>query len=239
MPAGVRARAGWSRRHPSVVGVRVACRARRCLRRDCRASSTRRAARRRRLHAQRVAAWRTRAQPAHTGRRQRFATRGSSWSFRSFRGPAARRARGCCVDCRDDEGRVSRRNPSSRAWTVAWAAMDGAGAAKRDARGRSAAAAQKRPPPGGGGRVATGWRAGRRAGRARRAGREALRIAAARWGERGRRAACGRRGESVTRSRRPSRPAAPRAGSARLRGARRASSPHRTARDDSRLRRSG
>ena len=84
---------GWSRRHPFVAGVRAACRARRCLHRDCRASSTRRAACRRWRHAQRVAAWRTRAQPAHTGRRQRFAKRHlHGHSVRSGAGGAERAA---------------------------------------------------------------------------------------------------------------------------------------------------
>jgi hypothetical protein len=85
MPAGVRDRAVSLRRRPSVAGVRAACRARRCLHPDCLTSSTRRAAHGRSPRAQR-AARRTRAQPAHTGRRQRFAKRASSWSFRSFRG---------------------------------------------------------------------------------------------------------------------------------------------------------
>ncbi|VWC01966.1 hypothetical protein BLA6993_04894 [Burkholderia lata] len=83
-PAGARDRAAWSRRHPCVAGVRAACRARRCLRQDCPTSSTRHAACCHSLHEQRATP-RTRARPARSGRRRRFAKRACSYPFHTFR----------------------------------------------------------------------------------------------------------------------------------------------------------
>ena len=113
----------------------------------------------------------------------------SSWSFRSFRG--RRRAAAASIvgttqaAChagirRHGHGRWHGRRWTQRARRSVTVRMFGCRRAKR-------------PPPGGGGR-ATGWRAGGVRARTWRAARRCG--SPQRGGERGRRAACGRRGEA-------------------------------------------